>query len=276
MNQQGIILIDDKRYQYTETYLCDKGYVFNSHATPSDLDFAIFPFMQKVDEAIYDDKFFANLKKSAIIFSGIRSTYLLEKCAEHGIKYHIMMDDAGIKIKNAVPTSEGVIAYLVHNLDCTIANSSILVIGYGVCGRDLAVRLNALGANVYALVRNREKECAAYADAVTPIYLNELSKANSENHAEPIFGVCRKVKFDAIVNTVPQSVLTDEMIERTGGTLMVDIASAPYGFNMEIVKKLNNKSALLAGIPGKCAAQTAGGILGEYIDYVLKLEAHPL
>ena len=250
---KGIILSDDTRYLYTEKYLQSKGYIFAPHAGPEDLDFAIFPFMENPDKAVYNEAFFSALNKNAIIFSGIKNAWLSEKCAENGIEYHIMMDDKGVKVKNAVPTSEGVLAYLIHALSRTVANAAILVIGYGVCGRDLSLRLAALGANVHALVRNREKECAAYADSVTPVYINELCN-----------------KFDAVVNTVPEKVLTDEMLKRTGGALLIDIASKPYGFNQELAKKLNAKSALLSGLPGKCAPHTAGEILGEYIDFVLR------
>lgn len=252
---EGIILKDDIRYRHTQNYLEDKGYFFHApHTWPGNLDFAIFPFKESVDEVIYNDEYFADLSKNTPVFSGVRSNYLAEKCAKYDIKYHVMMEDKGTTIKNAIPTSEGVIAYLIHNLSHTIARSRILVIGYGVCGRDLALRLSSLGAKVFALVRNREKECAAQADSITPAYSGELSK----------------LTFDAIVNTVPTCVLTDEMLEDTNGALLIDIASQPYGFNMELAKKLNSKSALLPGIPGKYAVKTAGEILGEYIDIVLR------
>ncbi|MCL1883714.1 MAG: hypothetical protein FWF81_08190 [Defluviitaleaceae bacterium] len=250
---KGIIIKDDARYDYTEKYLQNKGYHLGSELKPEELDFAIFPFMEDADKSIYNDDFFSRLRKNIIVFSGIKNSYLSEKCAAHKINYLIMMDDDGIKVKNAVPTSEGVIAYLVNNLSRTVAYSKILVIGYGVCGRDLSLRLKALGANVSALVRNREKECAAHADSIAPIYLSELTN-----------------DYDAIVNTVPQCIFTDEMIKLTNNALLVDIASKPYGFNMEIAKLLNSKSALLPGIPGKSSPQTAGEILAEYIHYVLR------
>jgi len=251
----GMIIKDDARYQYTENYLQSKGHTFHKpDAKPQNLDFVIFPFKKAVDESIFNNGYFAALGRNTSVFSGLKSDFLAEKCAAHDIHYYVMMEDDGVKVKNAVPTSEGVIAYLVHNLGRTIANSRVLVIGYGVCGRDLSLRLTALGANVHALVRNREKECAAYAGSVAPVYLNELCAFN----------------FDAIINTVPGCVLTDEMLARAGGALLIDIASKPYGFNMEFAKKLNSKSASLPGIPGKYAVQTAGEILGEYIDFVLR------
>ena len=251
---KGIILKDDARYYHTENYLRSQGHIFYELDTPPEnLDFVIFPFMKEIDKSIYSDSFFAMLTKEALIFSGVRNAYITEKCEGHKLRYYVLMEDRGIALKNAIPTSEGVIAYLITNRRSTVANSRVLIIGYGVCGRDLSKRLRALGANVYTLVRNREKESAAYADSITPIYLDGLFKS----------------AFDVIINTVPGRVLTDEMLEKTKGALLIDIASKPYGFDMELAKKFNEKSSLLPGIPGRYAVMTAGEILGGYINHVL-------
>ncbi|MCL2565133.1 MAG: hypothetical protein FWE24_04900 [Defluviitaleaceae bacterium] len=253
---EGIIIKDDTRYFHTENYLKKRGYVFSElDMQPNSLDFIIFPFMGEVDCHIYNDGYLGSLKKDTIIFSGIRNAYLTDKCTEYGLSYYVLMEDKSVAVKNAVPTSEGVIAYLITNCLDTIANSQVLIIGYGICGKDLAKRLKGLGANVSALVRNREKEWAAYVDSITPIYLEELF----DNQP-----------FDIIINTVPYPVLNNEILEKTKGTLLIDIASKPYGFDMEYAKKLNEKSTLLPGIPGKYAIKTAGEILGEYIDCILK------
>ncbi|MCL2873460.1 MAG: hypothetical protein FWE29_00855 [Defluviitaleaceae bacterium] len=251
---KGIILKDDTRYDYTEDYLITCGHTFQKGNFPADnLGFIIFPFKQSVDESIYDDGFFSSLKEGTPIFSGIRSQYLTKKCEEYKLLYHVMMDDSCVAVRNAVPTSEGVILYLIANRINTVAGSKVLVIGYGICGRDLCKRLKALDANVYALVRSREKECNTYADGVKPIYISDFDK----------------LSFDIIVNTVPEQILTNEMLDKANGAILIDIASAPFGFDMNYAKKLNEKSALLPGIPGKYAVKTAGEILGEYINHIL-------
>lgn len=252
---QGIILKDDKRYDYTEDYLKRLGYIFcQIEASPENLDFVIFPFMRDIDHNIYNEQFFAALKKDIFIFSGIKNEYLADKCAKHGLVYSVLMEDRAVTIKNAIPTSEGVISYLITNRLDTLANSCVLIIGYGTCGRDLSKKIRALGADVYALVRNREKEALAHADFVTPIYLDKLFHEKA---------------FDIIINTVPGLVLTNEMLDKTENALLIDIASKPYGFDMEYAKKINKKSSLLSGIPGKYALRTAGEILGEYINDVM-------
>jgi len=252
---KGIIIEDDRRYCHTRIFLENKSHIIckNDYIT-NDLDFIIFPFAADADQKVYGHSFFSGLKKDVLIFSGVRSAYLTEKCREFGLEYIVMMEDKGIAEKNAVPTSEGVIAYLITCMIKTLEGSRILIIGYGNCGRDLAKRLKVLGACVLALVRNEEKEMHAAYDGVTAVYLTDL----------------HKLDFDAIINTVPALVLTDEMLKDRNGTLLIDISSKPYGFNIEKAKELNEKSALLSGIPGKYAVKTAGEILGEYIHDILE------
>ena len=252
---QGIIIKDDRRYSYVENFLQKEGCIFcENSAKPEELDFVIFPFAAEVDKSVYNAQYFDRLGKEVIVFSGLRSAYILQECASRGLEYHAMLQDKAITVKNAVPTSEGVIAYLVTNRTETLAGSRMLVIGYGVCGRDLSKRLAALGVDVYALVRTREKEAMAYADGITPIFLRDITQ----------------IEFDTIINTVPATVLTDEMLEMKRGSIFVDIASKPYGFNMDLAKSLNEKSTLLPGIPGKYAIKTSGEILGEYIINILR------
>ena len=257
---QGTIIKDDERYSFTENYLKEKGHSFcEPAAPPGGLDFIIFPFMGEVAAHTYDDGYFAGLKKSVRIFSGVYSPYLREVCGKYRLSYYVMAEDEAVKVKNAVATSEGVLAYLITKRSDTIANSRVLIIGYGVCGRDLAKRLKGLGANAAALVRNREKQAAAYADSVKPVYLDELFKEQG-------------FPFDIVINTVPATVFTNEMTAKTGGALLIDIASRPYGFDMDYAKTFNESSALLSGIPGKYAKRRSGEILGEYIDSVLRKE----
>lgn len=245
---RGIIFKDDKRYDYTEDYLKERGYVFcDKDVSPESLDFIIFPFMGAVDFAAFDDDYFARLNPDTVIFSGVQNEYLEEICNRHNLRYYVMTNAKGVQIKNAAPTSEGVIAYLISNRVDAISDSHILVIGYGNCGSDLGKKLCGLGANVFALVRNKEKEERACADGAVPIYLDEMLDAKG---------------FDIIINTVPGRVLTDEMIDESEA-LIIDIASKPYGFDAQ-------KATILSGIPGKYAIRTAGFILGEYVDIILR------
>ena len=127
---QGIIIKDDKRYDYTESYLKGLGYYFYDENTAArDLDFIIFPFMGAVDEEFYNDGYFASLSTEVVVFSGVPNEYLKECCKKHNLAYYVMAGDKNVQIKNAVPTSEGVISHLITNRTETISGSRILVIG---------------------------------------------------------------------------------------------------------------------------------------------------
>ncbi len=252
----GYFIKDDKRLHYAEEYLKDQGFTFaEALAAPEALDFIVFPLFGKVDTAEYNDSFFSRLKKEIIVFSGVSNDYLAGQCQTRGWPYYPIMIEEGIKAKNAIPTSEGVIAHLLYHRNKTIFGSSILVSGYGIVGSDLAGRLQALGAQVYALVRNSTKESYAWRGGITPVYLQDIGKH----------------RFDVVINTVPAEVFTNGMLDQLKGAMMVEIASAPYGFSMEYAKTLNPDSVLLPGIPGKLAVKSAGEILGQYIYQKLSL-----
>ena len=251
---KGFVVKDDVRYEYVQRFLAAKGHGICLRHPPEELDFIIFPFMDKVDSTTYNESFFSNLRQTTHVFSGTHCTYLDKMCAKHGLQYHVMLEDVGVATKNAVATSEGVIAHIITDSDCILQGAEVLVVGYGKCGRDLARRLNALNANVCALVRNSEKEAMAWADGVKPIYLSQFN----DKH------------FDVVVNTIPNVVLAAETLEHRQNTLFLDIASKPYGFNMTQVRTVSAKSAILPGLPGKYAAKTSGQILGEYVDSILK------
>lgn len=252
---RGIIIKDDKRYWHTENFLEGKGHMFFTvNEVAEGLDFVIFPFAEAVDEKTYGHNFFSTLKKDVLIFSGIRSKYLTYMCEKFNLQYHVLLENEVVAAKNAVPTSEGVIAYLITNLHITIAKSRVLIVGYGICGRDLARRLKGLEAHVCALVRNEEKARVAKTAGVEAVFLHQFDES----------------EWDIIINTVEGAVLPQESLENRYGTLFIDIASKPHGFDMKQVRRLNPASALLSGIPGKYAVKTAGEILGEFIHDILK------
>ena len=107
-------------------------------------------------------------------------------------------------------------------------------------------------------MRNKEKAATAYTEAITAVYEK---------------GVFDGEPFDVIVNTIPAEILPNYLLDKTNAALIIDIASGPFGFDLEYAKTINEKSALLLGIPGKNASKTAGEILGEYVNHILNLEA---
>lgn len=241
----GKIIKDDARYDYTQKFLENKGIKFGDKN--SNPNFILFPFKEKIDNT-FDEKFFSNLSKEVLIFSGIENSYLKSVCEKNKLNYEALMNSDYISILNAIPTAEGIISYLIQNRKTTIANSNILIIGYGRCGKVLADKLLALGAKVFVNTLNKSDYAIAITHKIIPNPQINFKQTN----------------FEVIVNTAPAQTISDENLKLLSDEiLLIDITS--LGFDIDIARKKNSKSVRLLSIPAKFALQTAGEILGKYI-----------
>lgn len=178
---------------------------------------------------------------------------LLPKSSECKAKslYDYYTDEAFI-IRNSVSTAEGVICEIIGRKPTNICGSKMAVIGYGKAGRAIAVRLRALGAQVYAAARSERDIANAQADgceAVNLYSMNEIADC-----------------LDAVVNTVPSRVLGRDFLERLKqGCLLLEVASAPYGIDFEVAEKLGIETVKLPSLPARYAPLSSGMALAEFL-----------
>ena len=68
--------------------------------------------------------------------------------------------------------------------------------------------------------------------------------------------------FDFIINTVPERVITDAMLCLCeSGTLILELASGPGGFNKNLAENIGLKLVTAPGLPGKSAPYTAAVLM---------------
>ncbi len=162
-----------------------------------------------------------------------------------------------ISILNAVPTAEGAIQAAMEYTDITIYKSNSFVLGFGRCGKILALTLKALGAEVSVAARKPEVLALVEALNLTPVPLGRLADKIST--------------ADIIFNTVPALVVDAEVLYRIkSSTIIIDISSFPYGVDFNVAERLNIKSVILPGLPGKVAPKTAGRILAQVYPGLIK------
>ncbi len=92
--------------------------------------------------------FFVDSKDNVMIFSGIPTPNLDNMLEISNRDCIYMMKDKDVISENAVPTVEGIIADVINNTDKTLADSRVLVFGYGNIGSLLVKYLEMLGADV--------------------------------------------------------------------------------------------------------------------------------
>ena len=162
-----------------------------------------------------------------------------------------------ISVLNAVPTAEGAIQAAMENTDITIHKSQSFVLGFGRCGKILALTLKALGADVSVAARRTEVLALIEAMNFNPVPIGQLADKISS--------------ADIIFNTIPALVVDAEVLYRIkSSTIIIDISSFPYGVDFAVAERLNIKAIILPGLPGKVAPKTAGKILAQVYPQLIK------
>ena len=160
-----------------------------------------------------------------------------------------------LTILNAIPTVEGAIKIAIEEREETIHESNVLVCGFGRIGKILCDRFQKLGANVYCTARKEADLAWIREKRYFPLQYDEI-----EQYGE---------KFDIILNTVPYKVLNQtELDSFRKDVLIIELASAPGGIDLEYANKLGIKIIAAPGIPGKEMPKSAAKYMKEVIDNI--------
>lgn len=194
----------------------------------------------------------ANLIKCKIAFGGAVTPKWESWFLERGILCYDLMQEETVAQKNAAITAEATVAEILQNSLYSISGQKIVVTGYGRCGRAVANLLAAMGAKVTVLARGAQDRKRAKADGHNAV---DFSYAPEEAYGTGTF-----------VNTVPARVITGALLgEMHPGTLVVDIASAPGGCDLEAAKECHIKVVQALGLPGRYTAKSSAKVLADAI-----------
>lgn len=201
------------------------------------------------------------LKYGGTLFGGGLKGHFLSYCAERNARVYDFFDDEDLTLKNAHLTTEGALEIAIRETPSAIGGARLLVLGYGRVGKDCADTFSKLGAKVMVSARSAPaREAAEKAGLSSCAFIDE-----SELHAA-----------DIIINTVPQTVLDREKLALVKKeAFILDLASKPYGTDLEAAQELGIKALTAPGLPGKTAPKTAGILIAESILKTLK-EGEPI
>ena len=160
------------------------------------------------------------------------------------------------QMQNAIPTAEGALQIAMENTEITINNSRCGVLGFGRIGKIMARMLKNMGADVTVFARNPKDISLAKALGYNAINIVDIS-----NYIK---------KFDILFNTVPHRVIDcDALCNLKDNSVIIELASKPYGTDIERAEKLGKKVIVASALPGKVAPITAGKILSDVITDIL-------
>lgn len=176
----------------------------------------------------------------------------LEGIFESKTKIYDILKDDEYNILNSVASAEGAIARIIQTADFNICGSNVLITGFGKIGKQLAPRLGCFGAKVYVAARKETDLALAEAMGFETV---EYALFSSLAH-----------KFDIIINTVPNTVITQEVIKNLKKDCIVfDLASNPGGVDFAFAEKQGIKVFWELGLPGRYSPKSSGKIIAKTI-----------
>ncbi len=244
------IFENDLRQEMIAKYLVKKGCVKLTKEEIGKADFIMLPFVNRGDMEEINHEFMSKINKKCVVFTGAENEILRRQFEKYNIKFVEIIKSKSISALNAIPTAEGVIYNALGELDKTIFGSKVLVVGYGICGTEIAKKFYYLGSEVDTLEIVKNKNIRAKTMGIKPVEKDEISRK----------------KYDLIINTVPKKVFDIDILKNIDKeTVIFDIASPPFGFDEYDMKALNLKYKRLRGLPSKFGLQFSGEMISEYI-----------
>ena len=198
------------------------------------------------------DDVLAALWPGQIVCGGAMSEKLRAHALQNAITEIDLMQRESFALGNASITAEGAAECLTSLSDRAIWRSAALVIGWGRVGKAAARVLSSMGAAVTVAAR----KAADRAEAM----LCGCAGADIGMIGAVIDG------FDFIVNTVPARVLSDETLSLVReDAVLLELASAPGGFDRACAEKKGLRAASAPGLPGRYAPQSAAELMRDEI-----------
>jgi len=199
---------------------------------------------------------FGHMCAGKLFMAGMINTEIMAQAQAHNIHAIDLLTREELLIANAIPTAEGAIKIAIEETDVTLHGSPALVIGYGRIGTVLAAGLRGLGAQVCVAVDTLEAAARVKSAGHQAVFSREMSLP---------------LRTAAVVfNTVPATVLDKcNMPHIDKSTVLIDLASPPYGINATDAKAAGLKVLYAASLPGKTAPVTAGKYILDAVMQIL-------
>lgn len=192
------------------------------------------------------------MKKGQTVFAGCISREFRELLEHKGVQYFDFMEQTEISIYNSIATAEGLIAEMILASPENLHGNKVLILGYGTCAKTIASKLKGLHVNTCVCARKKSALMEACAMGHEIENISHLSEIISH--------------YSIIINTIPSQILQGEILEKINAKSSIfEIASYPYGIDIEAANKYSFNVNLCMSLPAKYAPVSSANILTQFI-----------
>lgn len=194
------------------------------------------------------EEFAGRLGSGQMLFAGVIPASIARYLRRRAVRFVDYMQLEQVAVQNAVATAEGAIAEGIRLWPENLAGSACLVLGYGRCGRSLAMRLKQFGGLVSVYARRKEVRAQIAADGLQPVDQEQLKEALQ---VHPL-----------VWNTIPANVFTEELAGMLPKEhILLELASGQGCISRELMQQWGIHQVRCPGLPGRYAPKTSARIL---------------
>lgn len=198
-----------------------------------------------------------NVINAKVFIAGSISPEVYEMANDEYVEIIDIMKREELAVLNTIATAEGTIQLAIENTNKILHSSEVLILGFGRIGKVLARKLAGLSVKVTCAARKDEDLAWIKAYGHNTTNINTIG----ENLG----------KYDIIINTVPNMILTGERLQYVNDDcLLIDLASNPGGIDKKAAKEKNLKLIWALSLPGKVAPTTSAEFIKDTIYNILK------
>lgn len=178
-----------------------------------------------------------------------------------GICVRDYFESEEFQIENAYTTAEAAISIAMNSLNKNLCGANVAITGYGRIAKHLVRLLSALGARVTVCARKERDLSWARSLGCSTVKLDSQSVMRL---------TCG---YDVIYNTVPHWLFERSFLEKVEKqTFLIDLASVPGGVDICAAKELGSNVLWATSLPGKYAPMSAGELIADCVDRILRQE----
>lgn len=237
------LLGNDPRYTVLSRLLTEEGFtVFNELPPTAEEKPALylFPFGTKEETLLPP---LSTAPSGSLVAIGRSSAGLQALCRDRRLTLFPLLETEEYLAANARETAQGVLTEILNRTDRLLDELTVLVTGFGRCGRELCHLLWLCGAEVW-------------------VHSNKGSKKRA---AEEGWNICPfpdpcLAMFDLVINTATSPLFDKETLSLLReDTVLYQVASGSAGFTEEGAK--DPRILPLPAMPGKHVPQSEGELL---------------